>query len=235
MRALNLYAGNMYGGVERLLVTLAKSQHFCPEMQFDFGLCFEGRLASELREAGQAVHPLGNVRIGRPWTVWAARRRLARLLRRERYDVVVCHSFWPHAVFATVARAEKIPVVFWLHGETTGRHWMERWASKTPPDLVICVSKTTAETSRLVFPGVKTSVLHAPLSAPAVQYSSADREAARQELNTGSDDVVIIQVSRIEVCKGHDLQVEVAWPAPRRPAVGLVDGRGRATRVGDCA
>ena len=42
MRVLHLTAGNLYGGIERLLVTLARHQQLAPDMQqvFDFTLCW---------------------------------------------------------------------------------------------------------------------------------------------------------------------------------------------------
>ncbi len=207
MRVLHLYAGNLYGGIERLLVTLWGCQPYTPKLDSEFALCFEGRLANELRAAGATVHNLGSVRTSRPWTVLAARRRLADLLRRERYDIAICHSFWPHAMFSGVARAAGLPVVFWLHGQTTGKHWTERWAARARPDALICVSKTTAETARLVFPDVEPKVIYAPLSAPPT-FTREDRAACRSEFKTPDDAVVVIQVSRMEPCKGHDLHIE---------------------------
>lgn len=207
MRVLHLYAGNVYGGIERLLVTLWDCQRYAPELDSEFALCFEGRLANELRAAGAKVHNLGSVRTSRPWTVLAARRRLAGLLQREQYDVAICHSFWPHAMFSGVARAAGLPVVFWLHGQTTGKHWTERWAARSRPDALICVSKTTAETARLVFPDVEPTVIYAPLSPPP-SFPRDDRAACRKELDTLPESVVIIQVSRMEALKGYDLHVE---------------------------
>jgi hypothetical protein len=54
VRVLRLPAGNLYGGVESLLVTLARERHLCPEMQPSFALCFEGRLGAELAASGVA-------------------------------------------------------------------------------------------------------------------------------------------------------------------------------------
>src|SRR4051812_49392620 len=104
LRVLHLYAGNLYGGVERMLVTLARERSACPEMEPEFGLCFEGRLSRELRDAGVRVHMLGEVRLSRPWTVLAARRRLRELLRAQPFDAAITHSAWPHAVFAPAVR-----------------------------------------------------------------------------------------------------------------------------------
>src|SRR5258708_10528589 len=102
MRVLHLSAGNLYGGIETLLATLARHRSLCPAMQPHFALCFAGRLNDELEDAGVPVDLLGNVRISRPWTVWQARRRLRGLLDRQHVDAVITHGCWPHALFAPV-------------------------------------------------------------------------------------------------------------------------------------
>src|SRR5687767_11586609 len=111
MRVLYTYSGNMYGGVESLLVTLARHRHLCPEMDPEFALCFEGRLSRELRESGVSVHLLGEVRVSQPMTVLRARRRLRDLFQRERFDVVACHSAWSQAILGPVVRAAGLPLV----------------------------------------------------------------------------------------------------------------------------
>src|SRR5689334_15095480 len=102
MRVLHVSAGNLYGGIESLLVTLARERHLCPEMEPSYALCFDGRLSAELAACAVPVHMMGAVRFSRPWTVWQARRRLTSLLRREEFDVAVCHECWPHLLFAPV-------------------------------------------------------------------------------------------------------------------------------------
>ena len=61
MKILHIYAGNLFGGIETLLVTLAKQQSLCPQMQHHFALCFEGRLASELRHLGARINILDSM------------------------------------------------------------------------------------------------------------------------------------------------------------------------------
>src|SRR5260370_19354612 len=97
MNVLQSSAGNLYGGVETLLTALARHRGLCPEMTPHFALCFEGRLASELRAVGVSLHLLGEVRVRKPWTVSRARRVFARLLQRQQFDVAVCHSVCPQA------------------------------------------------------------------------------------------------------------------------------------------
>src|SRR5258708_1301061 len=134
MRVLHVGSGNLYGGVETYLVTLARLRDICPAMEPEFALCFAGRLSQELQAHNAQVHSLGEVRSRFPWTVARARRTLKKLLRQESYDVVVCHSAWAQAIFGPVVHRAggtiKIPLVFYLHNAAEKRHWLERWAAR---------------------------------------------------------------------------------------------------------
>jgi len=208
MRVLQVYSGNLYGGVETLLVTLARHRDLCPKMEPHYALCFQGRLSEELVAGDARVHLLGNVRISRPWTVRQARRSLDDLLRREHFDLVVCHSAWSQAIFGPVVRSARLPLVFWLHDATNGRHWLERWARRTAPDLVLCNSRFTAGTLPKIYPRTRTELVYCPVAPPESSYSNTDRAQVRAELNTPEDATVVIQASRMEVWKGHALHLE---------------------------
>ncbi len=208
MRVLQVYSGNLYGGVETFLLTLARHRNVCPRMESHFAFCFEGRVSGELREAGAAVHLLGSVQIRRPWTVWMARRRLKALLRVEQFDVAICHSVWSQAIFGPVVRQAGLPLVFWLHDATNGRHWLERWASRTSPDLAICNSRFTAEQLPALYRAAPSAVVYCPVLLPGVPNSDRERQQTRLELETPPDATVLIQTSRMEEWKGHRLHLE---------------------------
>jgi glycosyltransferase involved in cell wall biosynthesis len=209
MNVLHLTAGNMYGGIETLFVTLARRRDLCPAMTPRFGLCFEGRLSKELRATGVTVDVLGAVRFSRPWTVWLARRRLKALLARERPDAVICHECWPHALFAPVVRRSGLPLVFWAHGLHAGLDWPERWARRTPPDLVLANSRATLATLGVLFPSTRAEVLYLPVDTPPAELGDREvRRSVRAELGTPEDAVVIVQAARLESWKGHDVLVE---------------------------
>ena len=94
MRVLHVSSGNLYGGVETLLATLARLRNLCTDMEPHFALAFEGRLSKELHSYKVPVYQLGSVRVSRPWSVWSARKRLRKLLASQQFDVVVCHMPW---------------------------------------------------------------------------------------------------------------------------------------------
>jgi glycosyltransferase involved in cell wall biosynthesis len=209
MRVMHIVSGRLYGGVETLLVTLARCRALSTPMEPEFALCFAGRLREELAETGAPVHLLGEVRARHPVSVMRARRQLRELLNTRCIDVVVCHLPWAEAVFGTVARRAGIPLVFWMHGPANGRGWLERWAALTPPDAAICNSKYTAKSLPMIFPGIPFDVIYLPVRAVAVDRQSQDqvrlqdRLQVRQEFNTPPDALVIVQVSRMERWKGH--------------------------------
>jgi glycosyltransferase involved in cell wall biosynthesis len=210
MRVLHVHSGNLYGGVETMLSTLARRRDACPALEPHFALCFEGLLSEELSAAGAHVHRLPNVRVSRPATVLRARRALAALLRVEHFDIVVCHSVWSHALFGKVVRALRLPLAFWSHDAANGTHWLERWARRTPPDLAVCNSLYTAHALRSLFPRTRAEVIYCPLDLPdlAPYRTPESRAAVRAELDTPTDAAVIIQVSRMEAWKGHGAHLD---------------------------
>jgi hypothetical protein len=52
MRVLHVYGGNLYGGIETMLVTLARTRSLCPALDQEVALCFDGRLSVELAATG---------------------------------------------------------------------------------------------------------------------------------------------------------------------------------------
>jgi glycosyltransferase involved in cell wall biosynthesis len=208
MRILHVHSGNLFGGVESILLSLVRKSALCPEMEMHFALCFEGRLSGDLAASGAPVHRLGVVRVRRPWTVWRARRGLRRLLARDRFDAAICHSSWSQAIFGPVLRAAAMPTLYWLHNRTTGRGWFDRWARRAPPDRIVAVSRSTAETAPFLFPDVTSEICYPPLAVEESKFVGGDRDAVRAALETPLDAAVIIQVSRMEAWKGHRLHLQ---------------------------
>jgi glycosyltransferase involved in cell wall biosynthesis len=203
VRVLHLNAGNLYGGVETLLTTLANLRHLCPGMESHFATCYEGRSSQELIQTGVPVHNLGPVRLSRPWTAWRARRRLRELLLRERFDLVICHMSWTLVIFSAVARWSGHRVALWAHGFQSVENWLDRIARRMTPDFVIANSRFTAGWVRRQFPNTAVHVIYCPV-AP-VEFLEADRSRAplRQEQGVDEDTAVILQVGRLEHWKGH--------------------------------
>lgn len=202
MRVLHITSGNLYGGIETVLATLARCRRFCPEMSPEFAVSFAGRLSEELTQAGVPVHALGPVRWRRPWSVWRARRRLAALLAAHSFDAVICHAPWPMAVFGPVVRSRGARLLFWQHGVAGGKHWLERLAARVEPNAVIANSRYTASSTRHIYPSAPVHVVYCPVELDGPDEPD-NRAATRREFDTSEGAVVVIHAGRMSPEKGH--------------------------------
>jgi glycosyltransferase involved in cell wall biosynthesis len=196
VRVLHVHSGNLYGGVETFLLSLARFRMLSPSMEMSVALTSDGRIAADLRGAGVPVTILGEARISRPLTVWHARRALASVLQSQPPDVMVCHQAWPLALFGPVARRRSVPLVLWMH-MAAGRHWLDRLAWRVQPRTVVCNSRFTAST--MPKSDAHVEVVYAPVD---IGPAGAPRMAS------SNSNAVIIQVSRMEPLKGHTVLLE---------------------------
>jgi glycosyltransferase involved in cell wall biosynthesis len=212
MRLLHLNAGNLYGGIESYLVTLAQLARTESTFEHVFLLTSEGRLSKELQSCYADVRFAGPTRLSRPWTVVSARRALLRVIDSIRPDVIIAHGPWPLAVFAPRRAAGRIPVILYLHVHDSGG-WLDRVARRIQIDGIIANSNFTAETARQAWPLVPVWLCRYPVRAP----SKFDRTAVRGELGLGSREIGILQVSRFQEWKGQLLHVEALKRLPLEP------------------
>ncbi len=203
IKVLYVYSGNLWGGKEKLLLTLAQQQSLCTQMQPHFALCFEGRLATELRATGQPVHMLSEVRTRWPWKVWKSRHQLEQLLKQEKFDVVICQGCWAQAIFGPVVKDLKLPLVFWCSEVPKSQHWLEVWARQTVPDLALANSLHSLVAMPNLYPNIPCVRLYVPVVAPQIPDRAQIRSAVRAKLKTPDDAVVIIESARLEKWKGQ--------------------------------
>ena len=220
MRVLHVHSGNLFGGVEIFLLTLARCRHLAPAMETSVALCFEGEIAQRLRSEGVPVHILGAVRLRRPDSVWRARRSLAVLIENQPFDVVVCHQAWPLTIFGPVIKRLGFPLVSWIHMAQSGQHWLEKLAARVEPDCYVCNSHFTAS----VLPRCRqrVEVIYYPVPRP--------EHTGPRALNGG---IVIVQVSRMEFWKGHAVLIEALAELKQQPgwACWLVGGAQRESEL----
>jgi glycosyltransferase involved in cell wall biosynthesis len=207
LRVLHIHSGNLYGGVETTL--LAQARHRDPElgMEMSFALCFAGRFSLELAATSAPIFFLNSVRVRDPFSVRRARRRLKTVLEQQHFDIAVTHSCWSQAIFGRVVKEAGLPLVFWLHSAARGSHWLERWAKRTAPDLVLCNSKFSASTLANLYRSAESRVVYPPQSFLQTNLSGGNRAAIRSEFETSDAAVVIVQASRMESWKGHALHL----------------------------
>jgi glycosyltransferase involved in cell wall biosynthesis len=205
MNILHVHSGNLFGGVETTLLAQARHKDSEVDMQMSFALCFPGRFSSELRQNLAPVYGLGECRVRSPLSVRRVRQRLKDLLQEHRFDAAIVHSCWSQAIFGRTIKDAGLPLVFWLHDAARGHHWLERWAKRTTPDVVLCNSRFTAKTLPNLYPKTPSHVVCPPHSQEVAHLSESGRLAIRSELGTPADAVVIVQVGRMERWKGHRL------------------------------
>lgn len=208
MRVLHVHSGNLFGGIERILVAIASTGRSDASVDHSYALCFDGRLSRELTAIGARMHRLPEVRVSRPRTVVSARRALTNLLGSAGFDRVVFHGTWALAVWGPTVRRARVPIVFWVHDAVSGNHWTERLARRTTPDLIICNSHFTAGTLPALYPGAPATVLYAPVAMTTGPISADGRSRLRAEYETPPAATVIVQASRSEAWKGHEVLVD---------------------------
>ena len=201
MRVVHVTSGRLFGGIEQMLVTMARERAVTPEVDVTFAVAAPGRLEDELGARGVQVLALGDVRLSRPVSVIQARSRLRRLMSNTRPDAVVFHAPWSYALFAPVAHRMGLPLVCWQHDRAEGRSLVERWAGRTTADLMICNSAWTARTAAALQPRTRVTVIHPPVTVPPCPTGAAAQ--LRRDLGAGPADVVMLSASRLEPWKGH--------------------------------
>jgi glycosyltransferase involved in cell wall biosynthesis len=212
MRLLHLANGNLFGGIETFLVTLARLEKERGLARSSFVLSHEGHLADELRAAESSVQVLPGARLRKPWAIKRVRARVREEALKQGPDMVIAHGPWAYFVFGHALCHEKVPLVFWQHG-LASTDLLHLLAARCPPTAVIANSQVTAQSTPRVFPGTPTYVVRYPVRE---MFPNRSRQQVRKEIGAG-DDVVIIQTSRFEPWKGHALLLKALLHIPQLP------------------
>jgi glycosyltransferase involved in cell wall biosynthesis len=101
----------------------------------------------------------------------------------------------------------QISVVYHQHGSHERLGWADRLASLKAPTLVVSNSNYSASSAANLFPNVRSVVWHYLMSPPPA-LPAGTRNAVRAGLGVDSGTNVIIQVSRMEAWKGHELHLK---------------------------
>jgi glycosyltransferase involved in cell wall biosynthesis len=207
-RVLHISAGNLFGGVEKMLVTLAKQKNLWPGMASSFATCFEGRLKEELLEAGAPFNGLFPASFRNPFSIYRSRRKLEKLLTPRPFDWVVCHGVWTYALFGPVIRRTGQKSALMLHGILSQFSFQDYIAKKTRPDLVIANSKSTVDTAAYLFPGVPVKICYPPCELVVSDKLSILRENVRSRGNVAPNKRIILSAGRFEAGKGFDILIQ---------------------------
>jgi glycosyltransferase involved in cell wall biosynthesis len=190
---LHFWSGNLYGGIERLLVTLAQFGR----AEHHFALCFEGRLAVELRRHTQNLHFLPVPQLRSIKALAESRRAAGALIDRLNPEAAVTHSHWPAAVWGSSVRARARRWVFYAHDVHSRLDVVSWLGSRVSPDIVIANSEFTAQSYRRF---TEVVVIHSPV---VVATTTGGRQLLREHYGVSPEEVIILQASRMERWKGH--------------------------------
>lgn len=202
---MHLCAGNLFGGVEAFLLTVAAGTPAPGHLRHEFAVCFPGRFRSALRESGAEVHDLTPVSLSKPWQILAARRRLRALARRLQPAWVITHSAWTRLVFGSNPIAGAAPIA-WVHGASQPPNWLDRLDRGLSRSLVLTNSRHTASLVESQVPGVTARVVRYPVPPPPPS-TGALRERMRASLGAAPGEVVVIIAARLEPWKGHEILI----------------------------
>ncbi|XRQ10206.1 glycosyltransferase [Actinomadura welshii] len=242
-RVLHVITGLEHGGAERQLALLLRHLPAAGPVLLSCEvatLTRTGTLGAQLRSAGVPVHEIG-MRHNRDL---AALPRLARLIRRGRYDVVHTHLYRACVYGRIAARLAGTPrVVATEHslgdGHIEGRvpsrgvralyRATERLGSAT-----VAVSPTVAARLRGwgVPPG-RIVVIPNGIDAAGFAFDAARRASTRRRLGIAAGERIVGAVGRLVPAKRFDLLVEAIAPLDgvRLLLVGTGPERGRLERL----
>ncbi len=225
------------GGAEVLAARLARSLK--GDYRFLF-LCLDelGSLGRELREEGFPVEVLDR----RSGLDWQCARRLSEIGRRERVDVLQAHQYTPffYCAASRLLRGRP-PVLFTEHGRhhpdypRRKRMLANRFLLRGR-DRVVAVGEAVRQ-ALIHNEGIapkRVEVIHngIPLVRFEVRLTATERAAVRAEIGIGSEDLVLIQVARLDYLKDHATAIRTIERGRRPMPPGPSPPGGRWPRTG---
>jgi glycosyltransferase involved in cell wall biosynthesis len=196
------------GGTERQLVELVRGSH--PRRSECLVICLgqEGPLAAEVRAAGARVVSVGARRLYDLRTLWV----LARLLRRERPDVVYAFLFWGYSLALPLAWLV-VPNAVRIQGRRSLPHsdvpsvgWLEpiRSVADRVADGVIANSIAVGSAVARHEPSLQGRIWVVPNGVRSHRRASGSH----------CEDVVIVCVANLIAYKGHATLLAAALALP---------------------
>jgi sugar transferase (PEP-CTERM/EpsH1 system associated) len=214
------------GGAEVLAARIARRLRH--RYRFHF-VCLDrlGVLGQELREEGFGVETLER----KPGLDWRCFWRLSQALRRARADVIHAHQYTPF-FYSLVARllSRRPAVLFTEHG----RHQPDYPRRKRilanrlllqRRDRVVAVGEAVRQ-ALIVNEGIpapRIQVVYNGVDFEQFAHRPAERDCVRRELGLADDELVVIQVARLDYLKDHQTAIRTLGRVCRSlPRVRLV-------------
>lgn len=210
IKVIHFGAGNLFGGVEVMLITMAKYQQQCPRLDQSFAFFFDGKVANRIQKHGCRVKLFPETKIKNIFNVLRTQKAIRDHLISERPDLVVVHGQWVHFIVAGVAKNLGIKLAHWSHDPPTNRNLVDWYIKYKKPDFFICNSEYTRTKCQAFLRDVEKFIVHCPVEDLYADEKEDDILAFRENWDTALKDVVFLHVARWEPHKGHIFLLEGA-------------------------
>jgi len=203
MKILQIVTLSEIGGAQKVLFNIVNGL-YKKGFEFHVACAPDGELVKWLQGLGVLVFELPElVRPIKPFTDLKALIKLKKLIRREKYDLVHCHSSKAGIVGRMAAWFADVPrIIFTVHGwgvnsrqSAVGQFLLgmaERVAGWVSTD-VVCVSKADYRLGKKFIDQKKLSVIY-----NGVERSEVRKGKLRQEMGIGNKDIVIAMAARLK-------------------------------------
>lgn len=210
-KVLWLTKGLGRGGMEVLLVHHAKfGDHEAFEYHAAYAVDRPNNVIDELADSGVTIHSLAQGRLGS--NGWGA--ELVRLIRKERFDIVHCHSpaiaAMERCILKTMPNAPKL--VYTEHNIWTSYHPFTRLMhglTMRADNHRLAVSQAASETPPR-WTGSRSEVLIHGIDVDGVHDRIARRSEVRAELGLTEDQFVVAHVANLRKEKAHSVMMKAA-------------------------
>lgn len=192
----------LVGGVESLLITLARNQAVDAISKHDFAFTSKGPALDAVVRAGGAVHYLGSASYKQLRSLHRARRRLNELCTECKYDVAIFHQY-PYLItaFGDVLWRRKVKTVRFFHNEMVPGSKFEQLV-RMIYSRMIDLSVVNSCFLRESIPGAPGTVVYCPVDK-SIELTEEKRREVRARFATSFEQPLVIQVCRMARRKGH--------------------------------
>jgi glycosyltransferase involved in cell wall biosynthesis len=204
-RILFIASGKIFGGIERVMLTLCSGVTNC---EIEFGFCFETLASESVKSAGGEVHLFGPLRAANPVSWIRETKKLRTCLKSGNFDCVVFLSAWTLALLGAGAGDFKGKVVLWLQDSVRPKNWPDRIAKNMRIDLLIGVSRYIVDQARAHYDVREFRTCGNPVDGRAFIEARRHRNPYRSVYGFSESDVVFLQLGRIDKWKGIHIALE---------------------------
>lgn len=187
----------------------------------------------EMKEQGIKLHEMCFTRF--PFTLknLKAKKRLFKLAKKEKYDLVICHQPVGGIMGRLVAKKYKVPVIYIAHGfhfykgcpkKNLLYKAIEKWASKRT-DILVTMNQEDYLAS-LKFKAKMNAKIHG-IGVDLNKYSRVeDVSQTKAELGINDGDFVLLSVGELNKNKNHELVIRAMEAFKGKPVKYFICGEG---------